>query len=103
MLSLRGPEFDEKPQFDDRLPPIHQEPEPEMLFQSRTDLKQAQSEHDYMRAESRLSLTSPERFDILILTHSYSYPIIICFLFIVYSIFDIQMSEMITLLFVFQF
>ena len=61
MLSLRGPEFDDKPIRDDRLPPIHQEPEPEMLFQSRTDLKQAQSEHDYMRTESRLSLTSPER------------------------------------------
>ena len=61
MLSLRGPEFEEKPSRDDRLPPIYQEPEPEMLFQSRTDLQQARAEQDYMRAESRLSLTSPER------------------------------------------
>merc|ERR1712106_169052 len=65
MLSLRGPEFSDKPPRDDRLPPIHQEPEPDLLFQSRTNLKQAQSEHHYMRAESRLSLTSPESSDSL--------------------------------------
>ena len=59
MLSLRGPEFDDRPPRDDRLPPIYQEPEQEVLFQSRTDLKD--QEHDIMRAESRLSLTSPER------------------------------------------
>ena len=60
MLSLRDPEFEEKMRGD-HLPPIHQEQEPDMLFQSRTDIRQAQAEQDYMRSESRLSLTSPER------------------------------------------
>jgi len=64
MLSLRGPEFEEKMRGD-HLPPIHQEQEPDMLFQSRTDIRQAQAEQDYMRSESRLSLTSPESSDSL--------------------------------------
>ena len=49
MLSLRGPEFDDR-----KLPPIRQEED--SLFQ-RPDYR----DNEYMRADSRLSITSPER------------------------------------------
>lgn len=55
MLSLRGPEFDERPtEREGRLPPIRQDED--FLFQ-RPELR---PEQDYMRSDSRISLTSPE-------------------------------------------
>ena len=57
MISLRGPEFAERPAGqEDKLPPIHSEQEGDLLFQSRADLRDRES-----RPESRLSLTTPER------------------------------------------
>ena len=57
MISLRGPEFEERPAGqEDKLPPIHSEQEGDLLFQSRADLRDRES-----RPESRLSLTTPER------------------------------------------
>ena len=56
MLSLRGPEFEERPsEREGRLPPIRQD-EADFLFQ-RQELR---AEQDYMRSDSRMSITSPE-------------------------------------------
>ena len=63
MLSLRGPELDEKSaRGGSRLPPIRQEAETERLFQSRRDTARYPDDDD-LRSESRLSLSSAERLD----------------------------------------
>ena len=57
MLSLRGPEFDDlRSDRDGKLPPIRQDDD--HLFQRQ---EYRDRDHDYMRSESRLSITSPER------------------------------------------
>ena len=57
MLSLRGPEFDERPtEREGRLPPIRPE-EADLLFH-RQDLRGDQG--DFSRADSRMSINSPE-------------------------------------------
>ena len=62
MLSLRGPELDEKPaRGGGKLPPIVQEEESaDRLFQSRRDAARRPDDDD-LRSESRLSLSSAER------------------------------------------
>merc|ERR1719468_1065270 len=58
MLSLRGPEFDEKPQREGKLPPIKQEEE--RLFERSRQRRNStvyDTEDDF-RAESRMSLGS---------------------------------------------
>ena len=71
MLSLRGPEFEER---DGKLPPIRQEED--HLFQRYSKLivmhqmnikvlsirQDYRDRDEYMRAESRMSVTSPERY-----------------------------------------
>ena len=55
MLSLRGPEFDDRfAEKDGKLPPIRQDED--SLFQ-RPEYRDT----EYMRSESRASITSPER------------------------------------------
>ena len=55
MLSLRGPEFDDRlAEKDGKLPPIRGEED--SLFQ-RPEYR----DNEFMRSESRLSITSPER------------------------------------------
>ena len=55
MLSLRGPEFDDRfADKDGKLPPIRQEED--SLFQ-RPDFRDS----EFMRSESRLSIQTPER------------------------------------------
>jgi len=54
MLSLRGPEFDDRSDRDGKLPPIKQEDDPFFLRQDY------HRENDYMRSESRMSITSPD-------------------------------------------
>ena len=52
MLSLRGPEFEDR---EGKLPPIRPD-EADLLFE-RPDLRAGQ---EYARSESRMSVTSPE-------------------------------------------
>ena len=56
MLSLRGPEFDERTDRDGKLPPIRPE-EAELLFH-----RQGEGRGDLgdIRADSRMSINSPE-------------------------------------------
>ena len=56
MLSLRGPEFDERGEREGKLPPIRAE-EADLLFH-RQELRGDQGE--FSRADSRLSINSPE-------------------------------------------
>ena len=56
MLSLRGPEFDERGEREGRLPPIRPE-EADLLFH-RQEVRGDQGE--FSRADSRLSITSPD-------------------------------------------
>ena len=77
MLSLRGPEFEDRlGERDGKLPPIRQETDTEPFFQrwryniTLTDYdiiipcRQDYRDNDYyMRSESRLSINSPERWN----------------------------------------
>ena len=56
MLSLRGPEFEERGEREGRLPPIRPE-EADLLFH-RQDLRGDQG--DFNRTDSRMSINSPE-------------------------------------------
>jgi hypothetical protein len=60
MLSLRGPELDERRSSVDRLPPIVQEPDQDRLFESRGD-PQEHGGQEYDGQESRMSIRSPNR------------------------------------------
>lgn len=60
MISLRGPEYDDRRGSIDRLPPIVQEPEQDRLFESRIDLQERDGS-DNQQSESRLELRSPGR------------------------------------------
>ena len=56
MLSLRGPEFEERTEREGRLPPIRPE-EADLLFHRQGDLR---GDLGDIRADSRMSINSPE-------------------------------------------